>query len=329
MQEHWAVVEAASLGDGKHDVRRLEGEDRFNRLFRFRVTLERFGAGVLSSTEVVKLLESPIRLSFIEAERVIGEYAGIVVEASSLLAAEHERAQLSLEIAPRAWLLTQRHGSEIFLDQSIVDVIETKLQGIGLEPHLDFVMALTESYPLKELIAQYEETDHAFVSRLCEQAGIVTFFEVRGDREVWIFTDASHVFHDITRTPLRVSWKREHPWASDIQTTVRRTSAKVEVHDYNYRAPLLDLRDRHPVERRAASGEWVEFGNNPKTLPEATSLARVRAHERAARHHVVEGNASEAALRAGGSFKLVDNRRRRAELAYHRRQVCFSHVSRR
>lgn len=95
-----------------------------------------------------------------------------------------------LRIVPDVWLLTQRRGHRIFQHVSIPTIVEKVLGEWKIKPvwHLD-----KGRYPKLEYKVQYGETDHAFVSRLLEEAGIVfTFPDDDSAGSHITFTDRLH-----------------------------------------------------------------------------------------------------------------------------------------
>lgn len=304
MREQKPVFESTAL-DGPAEARAVDGHDELNRLFRFEIHLRRPGT-VTGSEEAAALLLAPATLRFMEDGDVLQQIHGIVSSVAAETDVEADTTDLFLELVPRVWQLTQKRGSELFLDASIPDVLRRKLVALGLRPDEDFALALRDSYPAREIIAQHDETDHAFVARLCEQHGIVTFFEHRDGRDVWILTDTPATHRPITRSTVRVLRDRSHPAAWSVRTTLRRVPSTVLAHDYNYRAPLVALNEHRPVPRPAAAGEWVEYGPHSKTPAATTRIASLRTEEFGAQHHVVTALTSEASVSAGGTFQLVD-----------------------
>lgn len=305
MREQWAVFESIALGGERLDVSSLEGTDHLNQLFRFEARIVRTGV-LVSAEDAAALLDAPATLRFEEDRRVLQQVHGIVSEVSTRVDVEADSTELTVVIVPRVWRLTQQRGSEIFLARTIPQVIADKLTAIGLVLGVDFTMPLRAQYPVREFVAQHEETDHAFVSRLCEEDGIITFFEHRDGRDVWVLTDTPSTFHRIERPDLPVRTRRVHPAAYEIRTTLRRVPSQAEVLDYNYRTPRIALRRDRPIEKPAARGAWIEYGAHPKTPDETGEVARLRTEELGARHHVVDGKTSEASVRAGGTLRLMD-----------------------
>jgi type VI secretion system VgrG family protein len=304
MRERWARFKSLPLGDDKIDVRALDGVDELNRLFRFEVTLLR--PGVLSPRDdVAPLLERPASLWFEEEGVALGEFHGIVAEAAVDVDVESDFSVLHVTLVPRAWLLTQCHGDEIFLGKTVPEIVTEKLERIGLVRDKDFVVSLLDRYPIREYVAQHEETDWAFVSRLCEHLGMTISFEHRDGRDILVLSDTQSRFRPITRPTLPVRHHRHHPAAYAIRTTLRRTPSRALTHDYNYRTPLVSLQEHQVVPTPGATGEWVEYGAHPKTNEETALVARVRKEELGTRQHVIDGIATELSVRAGGTFVLT------------------------
>lgn len=252
------------------------------------------------------MLDAPAHLSCVERGNELNRYSGIISQLSVRPDVEHERWTLEAELVPRLWLLGQQRQSEIFLERSVPEIVGEKLLSHGLVPEQDFTMLLRSHYPRREFVAQYEETDLAFVLRLCEHAGIVFFFEEEDDRERLVFVDHNDRYRDVRRASLPVRQRADHPAAWNVQTVLRRVPREAQVHDYNYRTPLLALKELLPIQRPAMNGGWTEFGPHAKTIGEARHLATVRSEEWQARHHVVRGATTEASVRAGGIIHLTD-----------------------
>ena len=76
-------------------------------------------------------------------------------------------------LVPGLWLLTQRRGHRIYQHLSIPDILDKLLAEWAIEPTWKVERG---SYPKLEYKAQYGENDFAFLSRLCEEAGIAFTF---------------------------------------------------------------------------------------------------------------------------------------------------------
>jgi type VI secretion system secreted protein VgrG len=153
---------------------------------------------------------------------------------------------------------------------------------------------------------QYGESDLAFVSRLCEHAGISFFFEHDGERDKLVFTDHPAGFLPIagpSEVPFHGAGETLGVFFLDRASHLAPTSHIV--HDYNYRSPQVavsacsDLSSGH-------GGGVVEYGTHAKTPDEATQLSLVRMEERRSVQTVIEGKSGVAAFSAGATVDVTE-----------------------
>lgn len=303
MRERWVALQSPALEGAHVAVESLEGEEELNRLFEYRV-VARIHDRQSAADRAAALLENDVALRFEEGDRVARTLHGIVSEVDYQHDLERDDTLVTLTVVPRCWLLTRRFGAKIFVGQSIPEILTQKLESIGLQAQRDFVLALAERYEPREIVVQYEESDHDFFSRWCEHEGIVTLFEHRDGRDVLVLADDNPPYGTLRQPVLNHRSRREHPSAYDIRTRIRRQQAAALVHDYNYRAPQLGLDHTEQVVRRMAEGDWVEYGAHTKTPHETQRIAKVRAQRTSAEHEVVRGGSTELSMRAGATFTL-------------------------
>lgn len=98
---------------------------------------------------------------------------------------------VQLEIGPAMVQLQHRQHSRVFQGQSLVDIATQVLQE-GLDPFAREVeCSLAGSFPRREMVVQYEESDLAFVERLLDEAGVDYFFKYPpGEPEKLVLVDA-------------------------------------------------------------------------------------------------------------------------------------------
>ena len=128
---------------------------------------------------------------FIERQEHRREYRGIVWHARVDEHAHAEEVHVELEVTPRAALLGTRRDRKLFQDKTIVEVIEEVFANMlgSFEQTVD-TEGLSRSYETREYVTQYDETDLAFISRLCEEEGIFWFFEHEAEQPVLHLVDA-------------------------------------------------------------------------------------------------------------------------------------------
>jgi type VI secretion system VgrG family protein len=304
MKERAIRLDSSALDGDVAELVSLEGNEALNELYEMRIDFI-VDRSLDERDRAERLLDNPATLSFIDDGVVVRQMHGMVCDLAYVHELEASRSRLAITLVPRLWALTQQFGAELFLQASVPDVVRQKLERIGFVEGKDFVLSLSSSYPQRELIVQYEETDLAFVNRLCEHEGIVTLFRQESDREVLVLTDDGASFDPIARAePIAVRARRDHPSAYDVRTSLKRHPKTAEVHDYNYRSPRLALKADAQIERAAASRSWVDFGGHTKSPDETRRIAEVRSQELGASHEVIRGGCSELTLFAGGVFSL-------------------------
>ena len=165
-----------------------------------------------------------------------------VVGAFRRLSTSREETRYALTLVPRIALLAYTRGSEIFLNQSVIEVVEQVLRKHGLEGP-DFEFRLSQEYSPRELITQWRETDLEFIQRLLAEVGIFWRFEMdnRLEHDVVVFLDSQEQYQFGVTLPLRnpagmSDSGQESIWG--IQTAYHVVSGSVATRDYNYRDAL-------------------------------------------------------------------------------------------
>lgn len=165
-----------------------------------------------------------------------------VVETFQRLSTSADETYYTLKIVPRIALLQHTKRSEIYLNQSVPEVVEKILREHELEG-ADFEFRLSQSYPARELITQWRETDLEFVQRLLAEVGIFWRFEMDGrlEQDVVIFQDSTEQYQfGVTLPLIPLSRTSDNGQLSvwDIETGHQVVSQSVANRDYNYREAL-------------------------------------------------------------------------------------------
>ena len=165
-----------------------------------------------------------------------------VVESFRRVSTSNDETRYALTIVPRIALLGYTKGSEIYLNQSVTEVVEQVLRKHGLEGP-DFAFRLSREYPARKLITQWRETDLEFIQRLLAEVGIYWRYEMdsRLEQDVVIFQDSQEQYEFGVTLPLRnqagmSDSGQESIWG--IQTAYNVVSGSVATRDYNYREAL-------------------------------------------------------------------------------------------
>ena len=234
-----------------------------------------------------------------------------VVKSFRRISTSNDDTRYALTIVPRIALLDYTKGSEIYLNQSVTEVVEKILRKHGLEGP-DFEFRLSRNYPSRELITQWRETDLEFIQRLLAEVGIYWRYEMdsRLEQDVVIFQDSQQQYEFGVTLPLRnqagmSDSGQESIW--DIQTAYNVVSGRVATRDYNYREALTpqDSTESISSQEGITAGETYHYAEPFLTAGDAEStesgafFARLR-HERIlnAQYHVT-GHSSSPHLAPG------------------------------
>lgn len=152
--------------------------------------------------------------------------------------ADEAKYQITLE--PFLALLDKQFRTHrFFVNKSVPDVVAQILDEHGLKGW-EYEFALKQSYPTREQINQYQESDLAFIQRLLSEVGIFYFFTLQPDTqtEVVHFADKQSAYEFGKTLPLNSPSGMndngvESVWGLNVQHNV--VEASVTAKDYNHR----------------------------------------------------------------------------------------------
>lgn len=234
-----------------------------------------------------------------------------VVQSFRRISTSNDDTRYAMTIVPRIALLDYTKGNEIYLNQSVTEVVEKILRKQGLEGS-DFEFRLSREYPSRELITQWRETDLEFIQRLLAEVGIYWRYEMdsRLEQDVVIFQDSQQQYEFGVMLPLRnqagmSDSGQESIW--DIQTAYNVVSGRVATRGYNYCEALQPQDSAESIfsKEGITTGETYHYAEPFLTAGDAESaesgayFARLR-HERIlnAQYHVT-GHSSSPHLAPG------------------------------
>jgi type VI secretion system secreted protein VgrG len=295
------------------------GEDKISGCYDFKVTLRSQDPDISSAD----ILNKPASI-FIYRDGQFFPYSGIVsnfnyVETST------DFSTYEAHIVPRLWITTLTYQSRVFQRQSVNQVVQQVLDESGLSNYCKF--DLQNSYPQREYIVQYKETDFNFISRLLEEAGIWYFFEeapVSSDsldnvsNERLIISDKSDSFvaiHGEAVVPFRTksgmiqSNKRdEHECCSNMTFERRVITADVAVKNYNYRTPDVSPHVRKNIEDGLVGLDY-RYGGKFKDTDTAQKAAQLLAKQHTVEFVGIQLSSDCRRFRAGMRFTVRDHQR--------------------
>ncbi|QBH98768.1 type VI secretion system tip protein VgrG [Limnobaculum zhutongyuii] len=168
-----------------------------------------------------------------------------VITSFSQLAVSKDQTHYQITLSPRISLLAQTQGCAIYQNQTVPQIVESVLRQHDFTG-VDFRFELTENYPVKEFVTQWQESDLAFIQRIVADSGIWFRFETHDKHscDVVIFGDSEQQYQDgPTASYRQPSGNNDEGVASvwDMSVVRKTVPQSVLTQDYNYRDALADM----------------------------------------------------------------------------------------
>lgn len=212
-------------------------------------------------------------------------------------------------LRPRLWRLTLDARNQVFVGKTLPEMLEAVLTGAGLAANA-FSLRLQGSYPAREFVCQYRESQYDFLMRWMAHYGLYSFFEQGDGGETLVITDTK-----IAHAPAPGAKKLTYARTSGLETShagetvhdfgLRRTitPGKVTLKDYNYRKPGLDLTVEAALPVKGA-GETYRFGGHYQTPDEGRKLAKLHTEVLQTASREAFGTSFVPWLRPGYTFEM-------------------------
>ena len=237
------------------------------------------------------------------------------------------RDQVSHEIIIEPYLSLldkQFRTHRFFINKSVPEVVGEILQEHALHGW-EYEFTLTQSYPKREQINQYQESDLAFIERLLAEVGIFYFFTLQPDTrtEVVHFADQQSAYEFDKRLALDSpsgmnDSGADSVWGLNILHQV--APAGVTTKDYNHREAQKVLQSAR-ADITGGEGEEMRYGEvyhyKPRHLetgeasypaPETGNFWARLDHERfLAEQTLITGFSTDAGLRPGQVLTITDS----------------------
>ncbi|MGE3807537.1 MAG: type VI secretion system Vgr family protein [Gemmataceae bacterium] len=137
-----------------------------------------------------------------------------------------------LEIVPPVWLLTQQVHSRVFTKKSIPQIVLELLKGHQVKN------LLQHHYHARDHVAQYQESDFHFLSRLLEEEGIYYYFDdTESDHQLVLADDSTHSPHlpyldTVHYTRVQREGGHEHPLIDEWKLAQGISPGSIRVWDH-------------------------------------------------------------------------------------------------
>lgn len=176
-----------------------------------------------------------------------------------------DQTQYLITLKPFLFLLDKQHRSHrFFVNKSVPEVVGQVLQEHNLHGW-EYEFTLKQSYPKREQINQYQESDLAFIQRLLAEVGIFYWFTLQEDAqtEVVHFADAQRALIYGKTLPVNSpsgmsDSGADSVWGMNITHNV--VEASVTTKDYNHRDAQSILQSA-PADMTRGDGEGGTYGD--------------------------------------------------------------------
>ena len=232
----------------------IKGQERLNEPWQYQIDFTSEDkqisiASMLSQTASLTFHpnQSPLQVAQISSFDHVAKTRklyGIITE-FSLVSISEDEARYRVKLEPRMALLANHHQSAIFQNKSVIDVVDEVLRNhnfIGI----DFRFELKETYPVREFITQWQESDLNFIQRLLADVGLYFYFETHPEHhcDVIVISDYEKGYADGGKVTIKQpsglnDRLRYSVW--DLQFSSKTKPSQVSVNDYNYRMSDSDL----------------------------------------------------------------------------------------
>ena len=301
------AIELAS-GDAL-DVRQLQALESLSTAFRLDVVARSSDAAI----DVAAVVGQKAR---VEARNAWGSRAweGVVARMELVRSEPSGLSTYAIQVAPTAWLMTQRRSHRAFVHRSIPDIVATLLG----EWDVPFEKRLQASYSKLPLRVQYGESDFDFLRRLLAEAGITFWFEWLDDATRLVLSDAPHAREAERLVPYVAddSAALGRPHVTDVAVRAKVVPTRAARRDFDFRRPRYGLegqasreRGAHPLleDYRYAPGQSLsDAGESHEPLGDAEGAYRHSDDRAADRAKIAHESLGAGELKIHFATSLVD-----------------------
>ncbi|WP_238919233.1 type VI secretion system Vgr family protein [Escherichia coli] len=236
-----------------------------------------------------------------------------------------DQAKYQVILEPFIKLLDRQHRSHrFFVNKSVPEVVTEVLQEHGLKGW-EFEFRLKKTYPKREQINQYQESDLQFIQRLLAEVGIFYFFTLQPDTQTEIvhFGDSQAALtFDKTlaiNSPSGMNDNRaDSVWGLNVTHNV--AEASVTTKAYNHREAQYLLQSA-PADMTHGDGDGINYGevyhyhfrhlergDKIDPVPETANFYARLGHERYLAEQVrITGNSTDATLAPAQVLTITDS----------------------
>jgi type VI secretion system secreted protein VgrG len=216
-----------------------------------------------------------------------------------------------LLLRPWFWLTTRKTNFKIFQFKTVPDIIDEVLGPYGYP----FEKKLTRAYRSWDYCVQYFESDHNFLSRLCELEGIYYYFTHSSGQHTLVFADDIVGSHSPLPGGATIPFYPPEKAAVHEKECIYTWELGEEIHsgrhyndDYDFKKPKADLSNMRQMPPGHAHDKYekYEWPGGYTEFADGETYARVRLEEQLSPRSRVQGLSNHRGLAPGYTTTLTN-----------------------
>ncbi len=210
-------------------------------------------------------------------------------------------------LVPWFWALRLNKDCRIFQNKSVPDIVREIFREHKLA---EFEMRLSANYAKREYCVQYRESDFNFVSRLLEEEGIFYFFEHSAIKHKMILGDNPTEFKQSPyKSKIDFVVGNDNTESESVitnwQASRKMCSEKIELRDFNFRNPFLDLTANLIGKRsRGKELEIYDYPGEYESIDLGEKITRIRFEEEKSQELKISAQSNGRGFSTGYRFSL-------------------------
>ncbi|EUM06191.1 MULTISPECIES: type VI secretion system Vgr family protein [Enterobacter cloacae complex] len=260
----------------KPDVLRFRGREALSEPFKWDIEF---------TTQQANIPPEQVLMKYASFRMRSGKNVHGIITRLEWLSTSKDQSHYRLTLSSRLALLGYTRQCAVYQNQSVPEVVEQVLRKHGLEGP-DFEFRLERTYPPREIITQWRETDLEFIQRILSEVGIywrTVMDDVRG-LDTYLLADSQLNYQFDVRLPYSepsglFDGAAESVW--DVRTWHTLATGTVATRDYNYRTAFTPMDATVSVRNDAVTtgkhyryaAPYREAGDDTSPEPETESGA--------------------------------------------------------
>ncbi|MCK6896976.1 type VI secretion system Vgr family protein [Enterobacter bugandensis] len=246
------------------DVERFDGLEQMSALYHYTIRFTSSHPDLTAEMMLSKTATLSMGVGKL-LDSVVGKIVHGVVTNFRRLAGSRDQVTYEIILEPFISLLDKQFRTHrFFVNKSVPEVVEQILGEHGLK-RWEYEFKLKQTYPKREQINQYQESDLAFIERLLAEVGIFYFFTLQPDTqtEVVHFADKQIAWTFGKKLPLNSpSGTNDNAVDSvwDIHVWHNVVERSVTASDYNHRK-AQNILTSVPADMTRGDGDGITYGD--------------------------------------------------------------------